>query len=479
MSQQHVSAPTPATAPPPHSPWRTLTAVAIGAFMTMLDATVVNVAIRSLQDGFHAPTAEVQWVISVYTLALGIATPLAGRLGDRFGSKRTYLFSIAMFALTSLLCGLAPTLPLLIAARAAQGIAGGFALPLGSARLFSAFPPEKRGVAFGVFGIVLVCAPMIGPMIGGALIDANLRSWIFFINVPIGVLGVLVGSRLLADDDPARRPTARLGWRAVVLTCLSFGGVLLGASLLGTPGDAATGRYAFASFVVGGVALVLLVFTELRRATPLLNLRLYRVRTYTSGTLINCFGQVSVYGLQFLLPLAMQVVGGVSALQAGLAFIPLAATSAVSGIVAGKIRDRIGARAPLTVALLILAIGIMLIRARLADPTPQNLLIPLLLTGFGAGAIPPTTQVATLNDIHRQDINSGTSLLQAVQRVSQSLGVAVLATIVSRWAGGVNPGQRAGYLAGLHVAFGVSLTVALCCAGVAMTLPGWPGRGQR
>jgi EmrB/QacA subfamily drug resistance transporter len=382
-----------------------------------------------------------------------------------------------MFAFTSLLCGLAPTLPLLILARVAQGVAGGFALPLGSARLFSAFPPEKRGVAFGVFGIVLVCAPMIGPMIGGALIDANLRSWIFFINVPIGVLGVLVGSRLLADDDPNRRSTARLGWRAVTLTCLAFGGVLLGASLLGSPGGAVTARYSLIAFVVGGAALVALVVTELRRETPLLNLRLYRTRTYTSGTLINCFGQISVFGLQFLLPLAMQVVGGASALDAGLAFIPLAATSAVSGIVAGKIRDRIGARAPLTVALVVLAVGIMLILSRLSDPTPENLLVPLLLTGFGAGAIPPTTQVATLNDIRRQDINSGTSLLQAVQRVSQSLGVAVLATIVSRSVGAASAGQRSEYLAGLHVAFTVSLTVALCCAVVAVTLPGWPGKG--
>nr|WP_272924063.1 DHA2 family efflux MFS transporter permease subunit [Streptomyces sp. SID3343] len=451
-------------------------AVSVGSFMTILDVTVVNVAIHSLQQEYDASTSDVQWVVSGYALALGIATPLAGALGERFGMKRVYLLSLASFAAASLLCGLAPTLPLLIAARALQGLAGGFALPLGSARLFTTFPEDKRGLAFGVFGVVLVFAPTIGPLVGGAFVDAGLRSWIFFVNVPIGALGVFLGSRFIGADGPRTGDTRRIDLPGVALVCVGFGGLLLGASLLGSPTGSSAGVQAWVAFAVGAVALLVLVTVQLRSAHPLLDLRLYRVRTYAIGSTINALGQIPFFGTQFLLPLSMQVVLDVDAFDAGLALLPLALASGVSGVLAGQARDRWGPKVPLAVGFLLLAGGIVLLRDRAANPDPQSLIGPLLLAGAGAGAIPPTIQVTALGDIPRAAVGGGTALLQATQRVSQALGVAVLATILARSVT-VSTGDhayRAQYASGLSTAYSLALYAALVCAALALFLPGWP-----
>ncbi|MCX4553526.1 DHA2 family efflux MFS transporter permease subunit [Streptomyces sp. NBC_01387] len=462
------------------SPWKTLIAVSVGSFMTILDVTVVNVAIHSIQQEFGASTADVQWVVSGYALALGVATPLAGALGERLGTKKVYLISLGCFAGASLLCGLAPSLPLLIVARVVQGLAGGFALPLGSAKLFTAFPAAKRGLAFGVFGIVLVFAPTVGPLLGGAFVDAGMLRWIFFINVPIGALGVLLGSRFLTPDGPRAESAPRIHLPSVVLVCVGFSGLLLGATLLGSPsGSHSSSRgTTLAAFAVGALALVVLVRVQLRSASPLLNLRLYRVRTYWIGSAINALGQVPFFGTQFLLPLSMQVVRGVSALDAGLALLPLALSSGAAGVLAGRVRDRWGPRLPLAVGFLLLAAGIAMLRARAADPDPRGLVWPLLLAGAGAGAIPPTTQVTALSDVPRESVGSGTALLQATQRVCQALGVAALAAIVAR--GVTAPANShvfiAQYAAGLSAAYTVALYVSLGCAVLATLLPGWPIR---
>ncbi|MCX4750010.1 DHA2 family efflux MFS transporter permease subunit [Kitasatospora sp. NBC_01287] len=462
------------------SPWKTLIAVSVGSFMTILDATVVNVAVHALQLKYAAPTAEVQWVISGYALALGIATPLAGELGELYGGKRVFIGSLFGFTFASLLCGLAPNLGLLIAARVLQGLAGGFALPLGSARLFTAFPPGRRGVAFGAFGLVLVFAPMIGPLVGGAFVDAGLISWIFFINVPIGLLGVLLGSRFLAPDPPRPAVRHQVDWPSVAAVCPGFGGLLLGASLLGS-GDRDAALLAFA---VGLAALGFLVLRQLRGSGPgLFDLRLYRVRTYGIGSAINALGQVPFFGTQFLLPLGLQVVRGASALDAGLALLPLAISSGATGLLGGRLRDRIGPRLPLTAGFLLLASGIALLRADATDPAPATLVWPLLLAGAGAGVIPPLTQVTALSEVPRASVARGTSLLQATQRVCQALSVAVLATIVARAVGGASgpgggdPGYRGRFAAGVADGYLLAMVLAVCCAALAALLPGWPIAG--
>src|SRR5512141_3276923 len=185
--------------------WKILIAVMFGIFMIILDSTVVNIAFQTLRREFGATLADAQWVLSVYVLSLGVTTPVSGYLADRFGIKRMYLLGISIFVLGSFLCGLAPSLGWLILARALQGFGGGIAQPLGPAQLYRAFPPKEQGTALGYFGIALVFAPALGPILGGLLVDANLWRAIFFVNVPIGILGVFLGSRWLVDYKTGRR----------------------------------------------------------------------------------------------------------------------------------------------------------------------------------------------------------------------------------------------------------------------------------
>src|SRR5512136_1162554 len=209
--------------------WKVLISIMFGIFMIILDSTIVNIAFPTLRQAFGASLANAQWVISVYVLALGITTPVSGFLGDRFDIKRVYLFGLALFTLGSFLCGIAPNLGLLIAARALQGIGGGIAQPLSAAQLYRTFPPKEQGVAFGIFGIGLVVAPALGPVLGGWLVSINLWRAIFFVNVPIGIVGVSLGTRFLIDYKVGRRPLFDpLG---LLTALLGFGAVLYAASI--------------------------------------------------------------------------------------------------------------------------------------------------------------------------------------------------------------------------------------------------------
>ena len=206
-----------------------LITVMFGLFMVILNSTIINIAFPTLRRVFGASLADAQWVISIYVLALGITTPVAGYLADRFGIKRVYLLGLAIFAFGSFLCGIAPSLGLLIAARALQGFGGGIAQPLGPAQLYRAFPAKEQGTAFGVLGIALVVAPALGPILGGWLVDINLWRAIFFINVPIGIIGVILGSDFLLDFRVDRKPLFDpLG---LLTAIIGFGAILYAASI--------------------------------------------------------------------------------------------------------------------------------------------------------------------------------------------------------------------------------------------------------
>ena len=189
-----------------------LISVIFGIFMIILDSTVVNVAFQTLRRKFGGTLADSQWVLSIYVLALGITTPMSGFLGDRFGTKRIYLFGLSLFVVGSLLCGFASSLLMLVIARAIQGIGGGLAQPLGPAMLYRAWPLNQIGTALGYFGIVLTVAPALGPILGGVLVDANIWRVIFFLNVPIGILGVFLGSRFLRNDKAPVKPKLDPAW---------------------------------------------------------------------------------------------------------------------------------------------------------------------------------------------------------------------------------------------------------------------------
>jgi EmrB/QacA subfamily drug resistance transporter len=263
--------------------WQVLISVLFGIFMIILDSTVVNVAFQTLRREYGASLTSAQWVISLYVLALGITTPISGFLADRFGIKRIYILGLTVFVIGSLLCGLAPTLLFLIAARAVQGIGGGLAQPLGPALLYRAFPPKEQGTALGFFGIVLVVAPALGPILGGLLIDANLWRGIFFINIPVGIIGVTLAYRLLKNTQEAKRPAFDpLG---LITATVGFGTLLYAAEQASVTGWTAPQTLLF--FGIGVVSLIAFSIIELWVGP--LRRRVFNASLFASAARTHCF----------------------------------------------------------------------------------------------------------------------------------------------------------------------------------------------
>jgi EmrB/QacA subfamily drug resistance transporter len=479
--------------------WRVLASVVVGLFMVILDSTVVNVALKSLQLHYSVSTDVAQWVISLYTLALGIATPLSGFLGDRFGVKRVYLSGLVLFLAGSLLCGIAPSLPLLIAARAIQGIGGGIALPLGTALLFRAFPVRERGAAFGVFGIVLVFAPAIGPLVGGLLVDHNLLSWIFFLNLPIGAVGLIIGYTFLREAPGSAHVRADIP--GIILACVGFGVLLFAASIAGEQGVGWFDPRVIGCFAGGILCLVIFGVVELRTEQPLLDLRLYAIPSFALANIASTVGTIALFGAEFLLPLYLQILRGESAFQTGLILLPLAIASSISGLIAGRVADRIGPRISIVLGFLLMTYNTFQFAQIKMDTSINFIIFLIVLRGLAVGMIIQNTQLAALLEVPLSRLNRATPLIQATRQTMLSIGVAILATVLSS-AVTINipdnmqsatdltnlpAAARAAaeqslhvfqqqYIAGLEHAYLVTFYVAVITTILVLFLPGWPGK---
>src|SRR5829696_5724255 len=408
--------------------WKVLISIMFGIFMIILDATVVNVAFPTLRREFGATLADAQWVLSIYVLALGVTTPVSGYLADRFGIKRVYLFGLAVFVIGSFFCGLAPSLGWLIAARALQGFGGGIAQPLGPAQLYRAFPPKEQGTALGYFGIVLVFAPALGPVLGGWLVDADLWRLIFFINIPIGILGVLLGSRFLPDHQAERKPAFDpLG---LITAVIGFGAVLYAASIAETNGW--TGPATLTAFTIGIVALIAHVVIELYVVKePMSSLRLFRNPIFLNAALVGYVATVALFSAEFLMPVYLQAFRGRTALETGYILLAVAATSGIATPLAGRLYDKIGPRMNLIVGFAILCINTWQL-SKIEGNTPISYILFLLaLRGLAVGLTLQTSFVAALSAVPLNNLPRGSSLLNSTRFVVQAVSVAALATVFS------------------------------------------------
>jgi DHA2 family multidrug resistance protein len=407
--------------------WNVLFSVMFGVFMVILDSTVVNIAFPTLRREFGASLADAQWVLSVYVLALGVTTPVSGYLADRFGIKRVYLLGIGIFAFGSLLCGFSPSLGLLVVARALQGFGGGIALPLGPAQLYRAFPPKEQGTALGIFGIALVAAPALGPILGGWLVDLNIWRAIFFVNVPIGILGVFLGSRFLLDYRIEKRPLFDpLG---LVTAVVGFGSVLYAATIAEASGW--TGTATLSWFSLGLTALALHVYVELKVAKePMMNLRLLTNPTFLNASLVGYIATVALFGAEFLMPVYLQAFRGRTALDTGFILLAVAATSAFATPLAGRLFDKIGPRAIMFVGFAILCINTWQL-SKIEGSTSINYIVFLLaLRGLAVGLTLQTSYVTALSSIPLNLLPRGSSLLNSTRSVVQAVSVAALATLL-------------------------------------------------
>jgi EmrB/QacA subfamily drug resistance transporter len=408
--------------------WKILISVMFGIFMIILDSTVVNIAFQTLRREFGATLADAQWVLSIYVLSLGVTTPVSGYLADRFGIKRMYLLGIAIFVVGSFLCGLAPSLGWLIAARALQGFGGGIGQPLGPAQLYRAFPPKEQGTALGYFGIALVFAPALGPILGGWLVDLNLWRLIFFINIPIGILGILLGSRFLLDYQVKRKPSFDpLG---LITAVIGFGSVLYAASIAEANGW--TGRTTLLYFGIGVVALIAHAIIELFVAKePMTFLRLFKSPVFLNAALVGYVATVALFGAEFLMPVYLQAFRGRTALEAGFILLAVAIPSGIATPLAGRIYDKIGPRMNLIVGFAILCINTWQLSKIQGNTSISYIIFLLALRGLAVGLTLQTSFVSALSSVPLNDLPRGSSLLNSTRFVVQAVSVAALATIFS------------------------------------------------
>ena len=408
--------------------FKILISVIFGIFMVILDTTVVNVAFQTLRAEFGASLNDSQWIISIYVLALGISTPLSAFLARRFGMKRVYLAGLFIFIIGSFLSGISPTLGFMIAARALQGAGGGIAVPLGAAIILRSFPPKEQGFALGIYGIAILVAPALGPILGGYLVDQNLWRFIFFINPPIGIIGIILGFFFLSEFKDEGWPA--LDWMGLIAEIIGFGSVLYAAAVAANFGWSAPGVLAW--FVVGAFGLIAFAIIELFVAKdPLLDLRLFRKPTFLSASLLGYVSVIALFGAEFLLPIYLQFLRGRSAFETGLILLPMAVSGGIATILAGRLYDRIGPR-----PLVAIGFGLLILNtwqlSQIQANTPIGWIMFLLtLRGLAFGATIQTTFVTALSVVPLPEIANGSSLTNATRQVVQAVGVAILATVLA------------------------------------------------
>ena len=401
----------------------------LGATMTILDTTIVNVAIDTLSRTFDSSLASIQWVSGGYMLALATVIPLTGWAGDRFGTTRLFQFSVALFVLGSALAGAAWSAGSLIAFRVVQGLGGGMILPVAMTTLTRAAGQDRIGRVMGLAGIPLLLGPVIAPVIGGWLLVGTSWRWIFYINLPIGALTLLLAWRVLPRT--AARPTERLD--AVGLGLLAPGLVLL---IFGLARSATAGGFGAAAAwlpMAAGAALIAAFGRHaLTCARPLIDVRLFRHRAVAVAGLTQFFFAMAFFGTMLLIPLYFQVVRGESALGAGVLLTPYGLGAAIMMPVAGRITDRSGARGVVLVGLGLLAAGILGFTRVGAGTSYWLLAAAQLLLGLGMGATMTPAMSAAYQALAAADVAGVTTAINIIVRAGGACGTALLSVALTR-----------------------------------------------
>lgn len=406
--------------------WLALSVTSIGSFMSILDSTIVNIALPSMLKDFNADLRDGQLILTIYLLALAVVIPLGGFLADRVGMKRLYMITLTFFTVGSVLCGLAWNLPSMVAFRALQGLGGGLLQPLGMAIVFTLITPLERGRFMAVLGLPMLLAPLLGPTLGGYLVQYASWRTIFLINLPIGLINLALAWWLLKEQG--RRPEARLDGRGFLLALLAFPAILLALSEGEEQGWGSPIVLILAA--VGIISLIAFVRVELPQREPLLQLRLFASPMFALGMVINFITQFSLFGMQYVMPLMLQQVHQLGAARTGLILFPSGILSFVTMNISGRIYNRTGPR-PLAVTGLSVLLGTTFWLSRLG-PTASLGLITVLgsLRGLAMGLCMMPVQTAAYNTVPRELMTRATALSNVLFRIFGATTTAVLTTIL-------------------------------------------------
>ena len=411
--------------------WLVAIVVILGAFMSVLDQTVVNIAIPRLQNAFGADIHSVQWVITAYLLTQGAMTPTASYLANNVGIKRSFILSLIAFTLGSLLCGLSWSLPMLILFRVVQGLGGAVLLPLAFTMLFREFAPGERGLALGTLGIPTLLAPALGPILGGYIVTFASWQLIFFINIPIGIVAVILATLFLREARAPER--SRFDLPGFITAAYGLAALLYAFSETTTAGWGSVKVLGF--LFSGALSLIAFIAIEIttvnRGGKPLLDLRLFTNRSFAAGNIALVFVIFGLFGSFFLIPIYLQVLRGQSAFQAGLILLPQALAAMVSVVVGGRLVDRIGVKAVVIPGLLLLGFATWQLTFITLNSPFWWLQLLLVLLGLSLGLTGQPLVVAALADVSEaQQVADASTITTVTRSVAASMGVALLATYV-------------------------------------------------
>jgi EmrB/QacA subfamily drug resistance transporter len=406
--------------------WQVLICAVVGTFMVMLDQTVVNIALPKITTVFGVGVHETQLVVTSYMLALAVIMPATGYLSDTFGTKRLYLITMALFTGGSLLCGLAWNNTSLVAFRVIQGLGGGMMSPLGMTMLFQVVPPQRRNTIMGFFGLPLMLAPVLGPTLGGYLVEYIDWRVIFTLNVPIGLTGLFLGFTLLRES--AHVPGLKFDLRGFVLSAVGFSAILLGLSDAATDGWTSTS--VLTRFVIGIVALAAWVWVELTDEHPLLELRLFKIPIFTLSAMVSFVLTVGLFGGMLVLPLFLQNLRGLGAAESGLILISQVLPMTIAMPVVGRLVDKVGPRVMIATGLPLLALTTW--QFGQLDLTTSDMTIRLWLAARGCamGLVMMPSMTAGLNAVPLPQMSRASAMSNVMRQVFGAFGTAMIVTIL-------------------------------------------------
>jgi len=419
---------------PSHSPWLVALSVLLTTFMQVLDTSVANVSLPHIAGGLSASTHEVSWVLTSYLVAGALMLAASSWLSVFIGRKRFLAISVALFTISSMLCGMAQSLPQLVFARILQGLAGGGLQPISQAILLESFPQEKRGQAMAMYGIGIIVAPIIGPILGGWITDNYSWRWIFYINVPIGIIGLLLQQAFIEDPPYLKADLgAKVDYVGLALMIVGLGAFQLVIDK-GQDVEWFADAWIRAGTFVFALALPLFAWWELRQRHPLINLKLLKSRNLSLGSLMSAVLGAVLMGSTAIMPIFMQSLLGYPAFQSGLAMMPRGIGSLVAMIVISQLISKFGNRLMILTGFLGIAVTLIIFSGMNLGIARSNIMAPLFFNGMMMGFIFVPLTTLTMANLRQADIQQASGIFSLLRNIGASIGISLMFTMQARMA---------------------------------------------
>jgi EmrB/QacA subfamily drug resistance transporter len=435
--------------------------------MIMLDNTVVNVALPSIQQDLRIGTAELEWVVNAYALTFGVLLLSGGKLADLLGRRRIFIVGLVIFTGASLWCGLSGGAESLIAARTVQGIGAALMNPATLSIITATFPPRQRGMAIGIWAGVSALALAIGPLVGGLLTEKIDWGWIFYINIPVGIAGVLA-ARIFIDETRDTSREQRLDVPGLVSSGIGLFALTL--ALIETNDHAWGSTYVLSLFAVAAVALAVFVLLELHQRLPMLDLTLFRDRQFSGANTVMFLVGLAMFGIFFYNSLFLQRVLGYGAIKTGATFLPMTVLIIFVAPVAGRIADRVGPRWLMGAGMALLTVSLLLFATLDAASSWWDIVPGLIVGGVGMAIVMAPTTAAAMGSVPVDKAGVGSAVINSMRQVGGSLGIAIMGALVATTVSTqpFSPLYATQFVPGYHRALHVGAAILLAGALVAV-----------